>query len=1607
MTPPKAPSKLVATRHGLPIATALAAATGLVLTSPALRAASDTWAGTTDSTWATSTNWASGNVPGTGDTATFNGAGNGNTTIDLGAGVTLGNLLFDTSSAAPYTIGSGAVGSETLTLDTLAGGIQMNSTVANNELINANLALSTTGTYTVGLTNNSTTNTLTMAGGISASSAGTKVLTVGGTGNVALSGNITPGSGAVSILKSGSGTFSLSGTANDLGVGNLAVGATSGVARVNLSSGASLTSATTTFTNYVGNVTNSVGVINVASGASLTTTSATTTSAGGNIGGNGTTVINAAGAIYNAGTLTNSATAAGGAGFFLGNGNNSYGYLQSSGTMTVSGRIGLGQTAGGAGVLDVNGGTTTVSGTNQTAANTAIQINSQSGGSGSVAALNVTNGGQLLINKTGNQAYRTNNGSNNYASINIDGSGSQMNTGSGLTAANALSGIDLGQANQATNTATLTVSNGGVLATNYITKTGASATGILNLNGGTIRATGTADANGLIQAPVTTLIYSGGGTIDNNGNSPSIKGVIASATGSGVTNVALGGTLTGYIGAPVVKFSGGGGTGAAGYANFDPTTGTITGITITSPGSGYTAAPTITLLGGSATNGTGAAAGAATATATIGAITSGGLTFTGSGTTTLTATNTYTGGTTINAGTLALGNATDTLADTGAVNVAGGTLSIGANSDTVGAVTLTSGSISGTTGTLTGSSYALQSGSVSAKLGGSGSTLTKSTGGAVTLSGANTYTGATNVNAGTLVYSGAASTVGSVAVSDGANLQVKAFSPSSSVLSATSLSLGTTTGSTLTMDFNSLANPTAAPITLSGGLTINGATLAGVNAAGLTNTNGTPFTLISATGGIAGTFTNSTITLGPRSTGAVAYTSNAVTLDVSTDSITWSGASNSTWTTGTTGVVGPNPNWATTTGHAATDFWATDIVKFGDTYNVGSGNTPVTNSAVSISGGNVNPGSVTFTNSAVNYTISSSDGSGITGTGALIKNGTGTATINTVNNYSGGTTVNAGTLALNGSGTLGSTSGGVTMGGGQLDLGGTSQTVGAVTITTPAASGDTIQNGTLTPTSLTASNSSGNAVVSASIAGSGGVTMNGAGTLTLAGANTYTGTTTVSSGTMAVSGSGTLGNGASLTMSGGALDLGTTSQTVGTTTITAAAASGNTIQNGTLTPSSLTASNSSGNAIVAADLAGTGGITMSGAGTLTLSGTNGYTGGTIVNAGTLALSGTYTGGGSLTVNTGATFNGTSSSSNTLGNFTVTGASSSATLTSGTYNVASTAGGGVTNSKINNGGSLTVDGATLNISGNTAWFPIGDTAATTSTVTLNSGVVNVSNGFGMEVGRIGTGVLNINGGTFTVNDTNGVGLIIGDQATAQSGTVNLGGGMLAVKKLVSNNGTNAFDFNGGTLQATSTNAGATFWNSSTKLTANVRNNGGTVDNNGTSITIGQALVHSTIGGDNATDGGMTFIGAGTTSLTGASTYTGATQVTAGTLLLASTGSLNNSISLGVANGATLELDNGISLNDTIVLSLVDGATMNLNFSGAETVGALSLNGNSAPAGTYTAAELGALPGAGSISFMGTGSLTVTAVPEPSTIALLAIGAGAGIVLFRRRVRMPKC
>ncbi len=102
-----------------------------------IRVVDQIWVGSTDATWATAANWSGGSVPGTGETVAFENAGNGNTTIDLGSGATVGSIVFNTASAAAYTIGSS--GTQTLTLDD-NGSITVDSSVTEDLTLTAVIA---------------------------------------------------------------------------------------------------------------------------------------------------------------------------------------------------------------------------------------------------------------------------------------------------------------------------------------------------------------------------------------------------------------------------------------------------------------------------------------------------------------------------------------------------------------------------------------------------------------------------------------------------------------------------------------------------------------------------------------------------------------------------------------------------------------------------------------------------------------------------------------------------------------------------------------------------------------------------------------------------------------------------------------------------------------------------------------------------------------------------------------------------------------------------------------------------------------------------------------------------------------------------------------------------------------------------------------------------------------------------------------------------------------------------------------------------------------------------------------------------------------------------
>ncbi|NKW10707.1 hypothetical protein HGG76_20675 [Ochrobactrum tritici] len=450
--------------------------------------------------------------------------------------------------------------------------------------------------------------------------------------------------------------------------------------------------------------------------------------------------------------------------------------------------------------------------------------------------------------------------------------------------------------------------------------------------------------------------------------------------------------------------------------------------------------------------------------------------------------------------------------------------------------------------------------------------------------------------------------------------------------------------------------------------------------------------------------------------------------------------------------------------------------------------------AVTLDGGTLNlAGTIT---SARAYHITSRNGTIDTGTntdtlngvidgaGALTKVGGGTLVLTGANTYGGGTTISAGTLQLGSGGAAGSITGnvvnngtlvfnrndastfsGVVSGTGILRQGGTGRTIltGANTYT-----GDTvIESGTLQVGADSASGAiSGNVRNSGSlefkrsdsysyagtITGTGSLKQTGAGTLILTGNNSYTGLTTIDSGTLQIGAGGASGsinsdivNNAALVMNrsddvsydkkisgsgtfekrgAGKLTVTGDNDYTGLTTI-----SEGTLQIGNGTKGSINGNilNNS-NLIVDRDhdidftnvLSGTGTLEKQGTGNLTLSGDNsGFTGATTVSAGGLMVDGTL-GSGAVTVASGASLGG----AGTIGGNT--------TINSGGTLV------GTQGSTLNFGSDLTLaSGSVLNVSYGAFDANAGTLFNVNGNLNFNANVVNVA-----DLGGFGPGQYNL-------------------------------------------------------------------------------------------------------------------------------------------------------------------------------------------------------------------------------------------------------------------------
>ena len=358
------------------------------------------------------------------------------------------------------------------------------------------------------------------------------------------------------------------------------------------------------------------------------------------------------------------------------------------------------------------------------------------------------------------------------------------------------------------------------------------------------------------------------------------------------------------------------------------------------------------------------------------------------------------------------------------------------------------------------------------------------------------------------------------------------------------------------------------------------------------------------------------------------------------------------------------------------------------------------------------------------------------------------------------------------------------------------------------------------------------ATVSANIAGTSGLVKSGAGFLSLSGTNTYTGTNTISGGTLRIGSDAALGDSSNgITFSGAStLQLGATIASSTRNMAINAAVSIDT--NGF-------------NLAHSGTISGTGVLTKVGTGTLTLSGTNTNSGGVAVNAGTLVLA-SPSALGALPINSG--FSSINAGGNTV-EFATDVSVNAYNLNVGsnvssTYRInRATSGAGVTHTV---GALLGGTAATIN-------FTSG--ANNTSTPTVVSPAVILSSGLG-------------NSGQYTINPT-GVNVQI-------TGPI------------------------GNTINSTNVDKGITLSGTSTgNLVSGVISNGSNAGTNGK-----LPLVKS---------------GTGTWTLTGVNTYTGITNVNAGTLAIGTGGSIATSPVVSVATGATLDITAaGLTLASTQTL-----------------------------------------------------------------------------------------
>ncbi len=325
-----------------------------------------------------------------------------------------------------------------------------------------------------------------------------------------------------------------------------------------------------------------------------------------------------------------------------------------------------------------------------------------------------------------------------------------------------------------------------------------------------------------------------------------------------------------------------------------------------------------------------------------------------------------------------------------------------------------------------------------------------------------------------------------------------------------------------------------------------------------------------------------------------------------------------------------------------------------------------------------------------------------------------------------------------------------------------------------------------------------------------------------------------------------------------------------------------------------------------------------------------------------------------------------------------------------------------------------------------WISIGRNGGN-GTLNLTGGSITKAGGGNFSIGGDGgaTGNLNQSGGTITnssgitwLGQGGGHGNWTMNSGTAVlgvlqfcengngSGLLTLNGGVVSASEvncgLAGANGT--LSFNGGTLQATGDNVN--FFHD--LGAADIQAGGATIDSQGFNITVAQSLADN--GG-----GGLTKIGTGSLTLSGANSYTGPTVVSAGTLAIRTDATANGGYS--VASGAQLGLT-ALALNAQVNVASLTLASPSPalgfdlgNFGNPATaplnvVGALTVNGTVAINITDGSPQIGQFPLIAYGSKTGAGTFVIGSLPLGVAATISNNVAANSIDLVIGNVNLPR-